>query len=232
MKIILAINYVDYSDASNYSRKQCQEIALFVLNLNKPDNVKVVSFNYPDENVKIPPSFMISKSLKRDPVKDFKAERRLPYIKEIFNSCAEMDCDIFGFINSDILIPIGFFDIFKENKDVYLFNRIDIGETVGHHKFNDKHFRIIWDKHPGCDAFFFNKEWWLNNRDNFSNDLIIGEPTWDSYYMAIVPHLTNNYVLKRDVYHTWHEPKWNDKTIGGKHNLDIWNGLKKELNII
>jgi len=221
--INLAINYAQYSDVK---RRKYQASALSILEYNKPDNVNVISFNYPDENIHCP--FMVSKSLKRDPVKDFGAERRLPYIKEILDLCSETNCDILGYINSDILIPSSFFDIFLESKDAYLFSRVDIDEVTPR-QLNEKKFRVIWNEHPGCDGFFFKKEWWLDNRSKFNDDLIIGEPKIDDYYMLLIPSLTKNYIFKRLVYHTYHETIWSALSVGGKHNTKIFEQLKREL---
>lgn len=225
MNISVALNYVEYLDLK---KRKYQENALFVLEHNKGSNVKVFVYNYPDEKVNVPSDFIICKSLKRDPVKDFGAERRLPYIKEILDLCVNTDCDVFGYINSDILIPNGFFNIFKENRDVYLFSRTDIGE-VNYNTLNENNFRIVWNGHPGCDGFFFKKEWWINNSDKFDNDLIIGEPKWDDYYMVLTSSLTENYISRRAIYHTWHDTIWSELSIGGKHNTAIWNKLRKNL---
>jgi hypothetical protein len=226
-KVTLALRYVNYAD---FRRGKEQETALSILSSNKPDNVKVVVLGYPDEKIIAPCSFVIDKSLVRNPVEVFGAERRLPYIKEILDLCASTDCDIFGYINSDILIPQGFFDHFLQDQDVYLFSRIDVGE-VNITTLNEKSFRVVWNGHPGCDAFFFRKDWWLKNRDSFSDDLIIGEPAWDLYYMLLVPKLTKRYVFIRGVYHTWHDTVWSEKSIGGKHNMAIWEQFKMECEI-
>ena len=226
-RIILALNYVAYAD---FRRKKQQETALSILSCNKPDNVRVVVLGYSDEQIVVPCSFVIDRSLIRNPVEDFGAERRLPYIKEILDLCAKMDCDIFGYINSDILIPQDFFDHLLQDQDVYLFNRIDVGE-VNITTLNEKSFRVVWNGHPGCDGFFFKKDWWLKNRESFHDDLIIGEPAWDIYYMLLVSKLTERYIISRGVYHTWHDTIWNEKSIGGKHNMTIWERLKKECGV-
>jgi len=213
----------------NYSakkRKRDQGIALSTLLYNKPDEVQVCSFNFEDDVIELPFDFPISKKLKRDS-KELITDRRLPYVKDIINLTYEIGCDVFGCINSDVLLTKEFFDLFEQEADVYLFSRTDISE-VSVSGFNDKKFRVVWGDHPGCDGFFFKKEWWSDNRDKFEDSLIWGEAAWDDYYVKLINHLTKNIITKRAVYHVYHDTVWSDKSVGSKHNIKYLNRLKEE----
>ena len=123
-KILLAINYVNYSDEK---KKRLQKVAISVLEKIKPKNVAIASFNFPEDKVNVPAAWRVFKMLKGNPVKDIGNDRRLPYIREIFDICVKSNCNIFGYINSDILLKKDFFDIFDTHKrDAYVFYKKDI----------------------------------------------------------------------------------------------------------
>ena len=217
-QIIVAINYVNYS---NYLRKRWQEAALRTLANNAPSNVKIVCLNYSDEEVDVPDSFLVLKQLKRDSQKEIGNSRRLPYIKEIFDACSLMSCDVFGYLNSDILVHRKFFDVFKTKKiDAYLFNRVDINE-VPIQNFNGYDFKVIWNGHPGFDGVFFRTKWWLKNRNKFHDDLILGEAEWDYYYNKKIQESTDRIYKKRWLYHVFHETTWTLDSRGAKNNRKI-----------
>ena len=133
-KIILATNYVGYKERD---KKRWQKVALNVMAKNKPNNVMLVFFNYEDETTNIinnndtSGAFRVFKMLKRNSRKIIKNNRDMPYVKEIFDNCAKLPCDIFGYVNSDILIHKDFFNVFKNNIDTYIFSRTDIKEVTG-----------------------------------------------------------------------------------------------------
>ena len=224
-KIAIGTHCVNYRDVR---RKRCQNDAMYTLLENKYKEVEVCSFNFEDDVAELPFYFPISKSLKRDS-KELKTDRRLPYVKDIMDLTCEMDCDIFGSINSDIFLHKDFFDLFEEDKDVYLFGRTDI-EEVNISKFNSKNFRVVWDGHPGCDGFFFKKEWWLKNRNHFEDSLIWGEPAWDDYYALLINYLSQNVMTKRAVHHIYHDTVWTHLSVGAKHNIKYLDELKEKLS--
>lgn len=229
MKILVAINYANYPDGS---RKYIQDLALSILDKNKPENCSCISFNFKDEKVNVPPSFLV-RYLERDSSKTIGNNRRLPYIKEILNQCYQSDCDIFGYVNSDILLNRKFFGFLDGKHDAYLFRRIDLeSANVSYELFTSKNFSNInlfskKEEHYGHDAVFFDRKWWEKNGKKFHNDLILGEPFWDLYYNKIVVENSKNYSMERALYHIYHPTMWSVKSKGGINNSDILNGGKK-----
>ena len=99
--LVIALNYVGYSDLK---RRAYQEIAMRILDANKPWNCMVHVFNFPWETVHVPDRFTVSKTLSRNSKETIGNTRNLPYIKEIFDACSQLPCDVFGYVNSDILL--------------------------------------------------------------------------------------------------------------------------------
>jgi len=222
MKILAAINYVNYKDPS---KKGKQDLCVSLLIQHKVDCVKLVSFNYPDDQVTLPPSFTIIKTLKRNSAKEIGNWKPLPYIKEIFDQCAKEDVKIFGYMNSDVLIENGFYDRLNGCSDVYLFQRIDISE-VNKQTLNKHVFNIVNKEHPGFDGIFFDKRWWVNNQHRFNPDMILGEPFWDYYYKELACRYSKKVTIQRALYHIHHETKWNLISPGAENNQKIYDTIK------
>jgi len=218
-KIILSINYVNYHDGE---KKAYQDFALSVLEKNKPSNVEVAVFAHEDDDVKVPASFRVFKTLKRNSKKIIGNNRPLPYIKDILSQCFKMECDIFGYINSDILITKNFFDCFDKKKiDAYMFMRYDISQVKDIGEFNKKSFKIKYKNHPGFDSFFFRKKWWELNKQRFHDNLILGEPEWDFYYYQRIYEGTREILIQRDLYHVFHRTIWTLESPGAINNRRI-----------
>jgi hypothetical protein len=56
------------------------------------------------------------------------------------------------------------------------------------------------DKHIGIDAIFIKKDWWLNNKEKFNKDLIIGETEVDTYYRRKIYRLADKYLEKSSIF--------------------------------
>ena len=217
-KIIVAINYVNYG---NKKKQDHQEMALRVLASNRPSNVELVSFNYINENVFPPPCFKVFKMLKRNSRATIHNNRDLPYIKDIFNLCSEMKSDVFGYMNSDILVNRDFFNGMHVNRDAFLFQRIDIKSIADASSFNKGHYKVYMKDHPGFDAIFFNRIWWRKNSNKFDGGLIVGEPEWDFYYVKKIRSLSRNFKIKRALYHVFHKTIWTLNSTGSINNRKI-----------
>ena len=218
-RIVLAINYVNYSDVK---KKNWQKIAMDVMVKNSPSNVQLVTFNYKDDEVNVPQQFRVFKMLERNSQKTIGNTRPLPYVKDIFDFASQMNCDVFGYLNSDIMVHKEFFDVFDNYKkiDSYLFNRIDIAD-VSVATFNSKNFHIVWKDHPGFDGIFFRRKWWLINRKRFNDGLIVGEPEWDYYYNKVIRQSTGQIIKKRKLHHVYHNTIWNLTSNGAVNNRKI-----------
>jgi len=229
MNIVVAFSPVNYKDER---RRKAQEVAVRVLS-HAPSFVYPVAFDFLKDSSPISvveecniPTLNI---LKRDSVKTISNTRRLPYIKEILELCSKIDCDIFGYINSDILVDENVYQNLFEDKDAFIFSRSDIGE-VSVEDFLAGKSKVIYggDKHIGADGFFFNKEWWLKNRQRFPSGLIIGSTEWDTCYRYIIKKLTANFVESRSLYHVYHNQTWTTTSPSALNNIAIWNEIKNK----
>lgn len=226
-KIILAINYVEFKDPK---KKEWQDTALQVLVENSPSNVTLVSFNLEDMVIEAPSAFRTFKMLKRDSAKLLGNNRKMPYVKEILGRCSEIRCDIFGYINSDILVDKQFFNWFKKDIDTYVFSRIDIDEITkedylaGKININESSYKN--GIHDGADGFFFRRKWWFANVNKFHDDLVLGEPYWDHYYRKIICDNSDNIVKEHACHHIYHETKWTFDSAAATSNANIWELVK------
>jgi hypothetical protein len=217
--ICVGINYFE----GNESQKERNLMALEVLSRHK-DKIEVYSFNYEDDiEYKILKKYGVKQEniLKRNSYKEIGNSRPLPYIKEILNCCHSKRSEIFGFINSDILLNEKFFKTIS-NFDAYIMPRSDIS-TLSYIEFFKNNYRVIYggDQHLGADGFFFSLKWWEENNHKFPEDLILGETSWDVVYRTIIKKECNNYIEKRCLYHVYHNPNWNNNTNGARNNLKI-----------
>lgn len=226
-KIFLAINYVDYSDKVKRGR---QSVAISVMEKIKPKNSIIASFNYPDDKVELPRSFLLFRMLRGDSQKDLGNDRRLPYITEILSLCSKAPGDYFGYINSDILLPKHFFDIFKEQHDAYIFHKKDI-DPVRAKEFLEGNIKIV-DKRPdGIDGFFFRRMWWVKNGNIFPKTLVLGETEWDTAYNTLIQNKIPDHVLRRELFHVVHDRVWNLDSRGAIHNTLIWKGVRDQYGL-
>ena len=219
--LVVAVNYAPLKDPRARIR---QKVALDVLDANKPDDCRLIAFTFPDEDVsEIPASFITHRTLHRDASEWIGNNRRLPYIKEILNKAYIYSDSVFGYINSDILLTKSFFDILKDKHDAYFFYRTEIGE-VTKNQFVSEDIRPIYggNHHEGCDAFFFDKEFWEHYGFLFNENLILGETEWDTYYRFMIDSITSDYYVGRDLYHVYHDAKWTEHSKGAQNNIRIW----------
>jgi hypothetical protein len=223
--VVIAFNYVDFKD---YKKRDRQLTAMRVLK-ETPEWVSPIAFGF-DGSVSSAEKCGIHafNVLKRNSSKEIGNNRELPYIKEIMDWTAKIECGKIGYINSDILIGKEFLDAINENADAYIFSRSDIAET-NCVRFCKENFKVIFggDQHIGADGFFFKREWWINNRDQFSDDLIIGETEWDTCYRTIIKNECSNYIERRCLYHVYHDAQWSLDSPGAKNNIAIWKSIKR-----
>ncbi|HUV84583.1 MAG TPA: hypothetical protein VMV86_02690 [Methanosarcinales archaeon] len=219
--LAVAVNYTDFK---NPLQKLRQKTAIEVLDANKPDDCRLVAFSFPDEDVSgLPTAVLTHRTLTRDSSELIGNNRRLPYISQILDK-ASIYCDrYFGFVNSDILLTKEFFNVFDTEYDAYIFYRTEIAEVTTS-QFLKGDIQPIYggDSHEGCDAFFFNKGFWLSNRTKFNRNLIVGETEWDTFYRYMIAANTDHYYVGRDLYHVYHDAKWDTKSKGAQNNAKIW----------
>lgn len=221
MKYLIAINYVDY-DIEN--KKISQDLCINYL--KKYKNISLASINFIDDNVDLPDCFQVIKNLKRDCQKEIGNNRRLPYIKELLDICSDIDCNVFGYINSDILINDDFLNdlsCFNEGINACIFYKKDI-------RINGDKIDIVNEYPHGQDGFFFNKKWWISNRNFYPSNLILGETEWDTCYNSITQNISN-YLIKRSLLHIDHERIWSLDSRGAINNKIIWDLVKNSYGL-
>ena len=225
-QLYIGVNCVPFNNQKALYR---QEKAMQVLLANKPDNCEIINFCYANEKMKqyekLKTIYLTRNS------QDIGNNRPLPYIKEIMDALSDL-CekqDIFGYINSDILLTKDFFDMFKD-EEAFVFSRTEITNIDSVEQFNKNQYKMLWggDTHAGADGFFFRKEWWVNNSKHFDNDFILGESEWDTAYRHLIMHLTDNYVNKRELFHVYHDAKWTTTSIGAQNNIKLWEQVKND----
>ena len=222
---MLAINYVDYQDPEKKSR---QEVALSVLQKIVPKNVSVLNLCYPDQDFTLPIPTL--KTLSRDSQQEIGNNRRMPYIKEILDKVALEDCDVFGYMNSDILLDRSFFDIFDPRYDAYVCYKKDI-KPITVDNFLTGKIEVVEERPYGVDAVFFRTEWWKSSGSRFSEECIVGESEWDTIYNSIIQGCGANYFIGRVLHHVIHERVWTIDSRGAINNKLIWDRVKSVYGI-
>tara|TARA_R110000824_G_scaffold218435_3_gene405085 strand:+ start:14234 stop:14932 length:699 start_codon:yes stop_codon:yes gene_type:complete len=225
--IVIGTTYADFS--YDRSRQSQQSVALEVMT-GLPKNVFPVAVTYRTDpeyeelkNFNIPQLRLLERN-SRDLIRNV---RPLPYIYDIFNVLSCIKCNVFGFVNSDILIKPDVCDILQKNLDTFILQRSDVGETTVN-QFNSGLQKVIpgGDDYVGADGFFFNKLWWHRNKSLFPKDLILGETEWDTCYRAIMAK-GHNSIEARCLYHVYHNQVWDYSSAGARNNIAIWEWLKQ-----
>ena len=222
--VVIAFNYVNFQDRK---QKERQLTAMSVMQ-NAPPWAFPIALGFAGSMDSAEPyGIRTFNLLKRNSRLEIGNTRDLPYIKEILDWSARIECGKIGYINSDILLGQSFYDAIQEDYDAFIFPRADIAETNAA-RFCKGDFKGIYggDQHIGADGFFFKREWWLKNRDHFPNNLIIGETEWDTCYRKVIARVAENYLERRVLYHVYHDAKWKLDSPGAKNNIAIWESLK------
>jgi hypothetical protein len=226
MGIIVSFFPVNYTDTN---REKCQEEAIKCLFMRTLPFIPL-ALGFKEDK---PHPFI--KKIKIKSLNSVKTSfktigaRKLPYIKEILNQVSALNCEKFGYINSDVFLSEFAYDILqKQDKDAYIFSRSDI-EPITAKDFFNLNFKVVsnGDKHAGADGFFFKKEWWCKNKDSFPDNLIVGATEWDTCYRFIIKHISNNYYEGRNLYHVQHKPSWDTISPEAINNIKIWQSIKK-----
>jgi len=224
--VVVAFNYVEFQDPKKANR---QAVAMEVM-AEAPLWLFPISYGFyhsPKTPLRLPTRIPFLDLLYRDSRSEIGNNRDLPYIKEILNLASETAYDIIGYVNSDILLGEKFLETIQKEADAFIFSRSDIVETSPS-KFLKGDFKVIYggDQHIGADGFFFNRDWWINNRNLFPDDLIIGATEWDTVYRTVIKRSGANYIEKRVLYHVYHNQTWTTKSPEALNNIAIWEKVK------
>ena len=229
--ILMAFSYVNYV---NPRRKRLQDIAIETLCRRKSKQFSIVAINYPEDVVNVPDGCDIYKIPLRNSKDTIGNTRPLPYVKEIMMNCAKKGFDVFGFMNSDVLISHPLIELLKCAKyDAYICYRFEIQDVNADEFMSGKCKLMSGDakSHPGNDAFFFRSKWFVENAKLFPDNLILGETEWDTCYREVIKRNSDNYFEGRELFHVYHDQKWTLDSPGAKLNTKIWNKLKEKWGI-
>jgi len=227
-RVVVGFSYVDFSDRK---KRLCEKNALTVL-ADCPSNVFPISFGFlgqhKDYSLLDELKIHHLDILKLNSGETINNNRPLPYIKEMMDNCAKIDCEVFGYINSDIFIPDIVYGLLQYDFDAFILSRSDIAE-VDPDDFINGRINIIHggNQHEGADGFFFKKSWWKKNEGAFPYDLIVGETEWDTCYRHIIKKSPCRYLEARALYHVYHDAKWDINSPGGQNNRNIWEKLRR-----
>ena len=210
-------------------RQNAQEVALRVL-AAAPKDVTPLALGFKGEKVHpLVQSLNLPylAILKKDSKALLGNDRNLPYIKEVLEVGAKVNCEKFGYINSDIILPNEAVSQLREDHNAFIFSRLEVGE-ISFQDFMKGEVKILKgdNKHQGADGFFFKKDWWERNSFQFPDELVLGATEWDTCYRFIIKKTCSNYIETRVLYHILHQQSWTTKTPDAVNNISIWNSLK------
>jgi hypothetical protein len=244
MKFSIGIN--TYKNTNELENRQLLCIQALQKLSNKFDNVSLFNVQYEDENIEID-NFTKLQSLTKNShdiledyfnhhglrelyVKEFEThmdsikEKRIPAVKHIIDALAETDCTHIIFLNDDIVASDRMIKQIQENSDYdcYPMSKLhlfDFDSLDG--DFKPESYSV-----HGFDGFCFRKDWWINNRNNFHEQLI-GKPYWDTHFFALCQLLGRTFTLNKlppVIFHPEHSStSCTDIDILAKYNEDIFN---------
>ena len=208
MKIAIGINgYKQYNDLVQREKlcleslKICKEknpnVELFLIK-NKQDNITYEKFN----------------------TLDIEYNTKYPLVNKLFDSLSTTDCDLFIFLNNDIIVNNTLFKLLEKQYETYAASR---GHLYELNSLNEP-LKIESYSIHGFDLFAFKKNWWLNNRYLFP-DMYLGRSYWDIVYFTKCA--TNSYIriinkLPPVIFHVEHQSTAaHENDIYTKHNEEI-----------
>jgi hypothetical protein len=187
MKIAFSVWGWDYTDAARDQHyRECLQCLLD--NKNPQDTVQV--FIHEGATLRPQPEGVtVCPVLKRHAVSELGVKRDLPFLKELLGTMAQTPCDLFGYLNSDILMDKACMHLLRNGKGAYAFSRYDIA-PCSYADFQAGNFKITHYAHSGFDAVFFTPSWWRRYSQVLPYDLLIGEGVWDNYYDSAIRAVT------------------------------------------
>jgi hypothetical protein len=208
MKISIGINgfkkYEDLEKREKFcinSLKICQQknnnVKLFLVK-NKKDNINYEKFN----NLEI------------------EHYTQYPFVNDILDSLATTDCDLFCFLNSDIILNNTFFKFLESEWETYAASRAHLYELNS----LDEPLKIESYSVHGFDLFSFKKEWWLKNKNIFPK-MYLGRSYWDTVFFTKCATYSNIRVLNKlppVIFHIEHQSTAaHENDFYTKHNEEI-----------
>jgi hypothetical protein len=147
-------------------------------------------------------------------------DTKYPFVNDILNVLSETDCDLFCFLNSDIVLNTNFFNYLDNKYDTYAASRAHLYEL---NSLNEP-LKIEGYSVHGFDLFAFKKDWWLKNKSIFP-DMYLGRSYWDTVYFTKCATKSNILIMNKlppVIYHPeHHSTAAHDKDKYNTHNENI-----------
>lgn len=228
MKISIGTNYFGQNERQDIARQTHSVIQ------KKYPNVKMYNIQFADDAENWNPDNTIEniheyKRSSKDILPNY--DKKLPFVRDGFDILSKTDCDVFVYINSDILIT--------DRLIKYILSTPDLQATTSQRldikPINNLNEPILAERFEvaGFDTFIFNKQWYLKHRVLFE-DFLLGKVYFDHAYAAIIKifggnHKILNY-LPNHTAHIFHGHQSHIDDDGNFHNKKTYeNSLFKNL---
>lgn len=145
---------------------------------------------------------------------------KYPLVNKLFDSLSSTDCDLFIFLNNDIIVNNTFFKLLDIKYETYAASRAHLYEL---NSLNEP-LKIESYSIHGFDLFGFTKKWWLKNRNIFP-DMYLGRSYWDTVYFTKCATNSNLRIINKlppVIFHIEHQSTAaHDKDVYTEHNENI-----------
>lgn len=227
MKISIGTNYFGENLRQSLARQthsiiQQKHKNVLMYNVQFADEL---NSNNPDKTIK---NLHVLTRSSKDVLPNF--SKKLPFVKDIFNALADTDCDVFVFINSDILITDNLINYIK---NVQLLSttcqRLDIDPISDLSDIiTGRRFEIA-----GFDAFIFNKNWYITHQVLFE-DFLLGRVYFDHAFALIMKIFGGENIILNsfppNIVHIMHGRESHTEDQGNLYNKNIYeNSFAKNL---
>ena len=125
----------------------------------------------------------------KDVIKGY--QKDLPFVNDLFNIMADIDCDYFIVTNADIMISNRLIKHIREQEITALpCQRLDV-KPINH--ISESLIPLKWEI-AGFDVFCFNTNWYRKHSWLFE-DYIQGKPVYDHVYAGLMKVFGNNDII-------------------------------------
>lgn len=195
-----------------YGNNHRQDVAIDSwLHLNNKHDVQLYNVQ-PAENPVINDRIQTLDVLSRHSGHVTDGNKELPFVNDIFNALASVDCDYFIYCNSDVIVNSNLIKHIKQNEPACVAcSRLDIHDIDSFDRVLNKQITPVRYEIAGFDAFVFSKKWYNQHMELF-RDYLIGQPCWDQVYATIIKIYGDGVEFSNKLpphcFHIHHEQTW------------------------
>ena len=145
---------------------------------------------------------------------------KYPLVNKLFDSLASTECDVFLFLNNDIIVNTTLFKLLNDSYETYAASRAHLYELTSlNNTLNIESYSV-----HGFDLFGFKKSWWLINQKLFP-DMYLGRSYWDTVYFTKCATSSNINIINKlppVIFHIEHQSTAaHENDVCTKHNEEI-----------